>query len=309
MAFSPLATMTRRIPDGGRSSIRQAALIGHVIHHNAGVDAYTEATNPAREVSANYWIINAGILLPNVDETRRAWTSGMPGYPAGAQADHRSLTWEISNTPAGVKNRTWEISTAAMDMWIAAAGETSARLGMGPIVRSAVKMVGVHKDYVNTSCPGPYVMAQLAHMIAEAEKERRRLLAGSKPGKAPSVPILTPPAPRPVEWPHVALLLDEYFGPVSTRAYQRLLAGIDLYAGLIDGIFAGMTARAEQRWLTSLGYYKGNIDGWRGPMTITALQTFLKAKGLYAGLIDGYFGPMTVLALQAYINSQATYYR
>ena len=119
MGFSPLANMARRIPDLGRYNPRQSAITGFGIHHNAGVNSYGEATNPNRQVSANYWITNEGDILPSVDENYRAWTSGMAGYPAGANADHRNVTVEVSNSPEGVRTGTWAISDAAMNALIA----------------------------------------------------------------------------------------------------------------------------------------------------------------------------------------------
>lgn len=110
------------------------------------------------------------------------------------------------------------------------------------------------------------------------------------------------------EWPKSPLLVDGDFGPITRRAYQRLLAGIDRYKGRIDAHIGPMTVRAEQSWLKGLGHYRGLIDGQRGPLTIKALQTFLRAKGLYKGLIDGSHGPVTTRALQNYFNQQRKHY-
>lgn len=172
MGFSPLAALSRRIPDIGRSSPRQSQITGFTIHHNGGVDAYGQATAPGREVSANYWITNAGAILPNVDESRRAWTSGAPGYPAGAAADHRNITVEVSNSPEGVRTGTWAISDAAARALIALIADVHQRYRLGPVRRGADRGVGVHQDWVPTACPGPYIMRNLGGWIAEAEKIR-----------------------------------------------------------------------------------------------------------------------------------------
>lgn len=172
MGFSPLADMKRRIPDGGRSSPRLSRVTGFGIHHNAGVDAYGEATRPGREVSAHYWITNAGDILPHVDEDRRAWTSGHPSYPAGALADHRNITVEVSNSPEGVRNGTWAISDAARDALIALIADVHKRHGLGPVQRGATRGVGVHSDWVATECPGPYIKGHLGTIITEAERAR-----------------------------------------------------------------------------------------------------------------------------------------
>lgn len=168
MGFSSLADMSRRIPDGGRSAPRNSAVTGFGIHHNAGVDAYGEASNPNREVSANYWIANDGTIIPNIDETRRAFTSGALGYPAGAEADHRNITVEVSNSPDGVRTGSWAISDAAMNSLIRLIADVWIRYGLGLVQRSATRGLGVHQDWVPTSCPGPYIMGNLANIIASA---------------------------------------------------------------------------------------------------------------------------------------------
>lgn len=130
-----------------------------------------EATNPDREVSANYWISNSGVIIPHIDETRRAWTTGGPS-PAGAVADHRSITVEVSNSLEGVRTGTWAISPAARDALERLIGDVFKRHGLGKVKRSKTKGVAVHRDFQATSCPGPYIMANLNSIIKNAEKHR-----------------------------------------------------------------------------------------------------------------------------------------
>lgn len=181
MGFSPLADLDQLIDGQARSSPRGSRVSGLGLHHNAGVDAYGQATAPGREVSANYWIANNGVLIPNVDESRRAWTSGHPAYPAGAAADHRNITVEISNSPEGVRDGTWAISAAALKTLVALIADVYRRYNLGPVKRGADKGVGVHRDWVQTECPGGYVMAELPSIIAEAEKLRAKNTAANKP--------------------------------------------------------------------------------------------------------------------------------
>lgn len=170
MTFSPLANKQRRIPDGGRSWPRDRPVTGVGLHHNAGVDAYSEASNPGREVSANYWITNAGEIIPNVDESRRAFTSGHPDYPAGAQADMRNITIEISNSPAGVASKSWAISDAARNALVRLIADIYQRYDLGTVKRGAARGVGVHSDWVPTECPGDYIRDQLPSIIREANQ-------------------------------------------------------------------------------------------------------------------------------------------
>lgn len=183
MGFSPLANMSRRIPDGGRYNERQSPISGFTIHHNAGVNAYGEATNPGREVSAQYWITNEGDILPNVDETLRAFTTGAPGYPAGTESDHRNITVEVSNSPEGVTTGTWAISSAAQTALQNLIGDVFRRHGLGEVHRASYGGVAVHQDFVPTSCPGPYIMNNLSAIIAGAEAYR----SGAAPAPKPEV--------------------------------------------------------------------------------------------------------------------------
>lgn len=183
MGFSPLANMSLRIPDHGRSNPRQYAVSGFGIHHNAGVNAWAEASNPNRQVSANYWIANDGTIIPNIDEERRAWTSGALGYPAGADADHRNITVEVSNSPEGVRNGSWAISDAAFNSLVALIAEVYRRRGLGPVKRGATRGIGVHQDWVPTACPGPYIMTHLGTIIAMAEALRTGNVQEPEPEK------------------------------------------------------------------------------------------------------------------------------
>ena len=172
MGFSPLANMSMDIPAGNRWNKRNAKIQGFTIHHNAGVDSYGEATNPNREVSANYWISNAGDIIPQVDEVYRAWTTGAAGYPAGAESDHRNITVEVSNSPEGVRSGTWAISAAARKALEMLIGDVFKRYNLGPVKRALVGGVAVHQDFVPTACPGPYIIANLGGIIKNAEAYR-----------------------------------------------------------------------------------------------------------------------------------------
>ena len=131
---------------------------------------------------------------------------------------------------------------------------------------------------------------------------------GGGTGTAPVVvPTVPKPVPAPKEWPAVDLWVDGVLGPVTIKAWQRLMASIGKYEGLIDGIFGPVTARALQSWLRGLGRYYGWLDGDFGPLSVKALQWFLVGKKLYAGAIDGLRGPLTVKAEQEYLNNQRKY--
>ena len=281
--FSPLAAMSRRIPDGGRSSARTSRITGVGVHHNAGVDAYGEATNPKRVVSANYWITDAGVIIPQIDESRRAWTSGKTGYPKGAAADHRNVTIEVSNSKQGVKDGTWAISPAARLALVNLIADIHIRHKLGPVRRSATAGVGVHKDWVNTSCPGPYVMAQLPSIIAEAETIRAAAFGGTQ----------KPPAPTPTPDPAVL-------------AYQRR-QNAHAHANLLPDGIDGPKTRAWRAWVTAaqnaLNGFKVTWprkklvpDGDYGSTTAAYVKDVQGRNGLYR---DGILGPVMIAWMRA----------
>jgi hypothetical protein len=162
-----------------------------------------------------------------------------------------------------------------------------------------------HSDYMSTACPGRYDLARLNRIAGGATGLVRSAHTSSgRTGNASSDSGL--------EWPENRLYVDGDFGPVTRRAYQRLLApaSVGNYKGWIDGNIGPLTVRAEQRWLQSRGYYRGfNLDGQRGYYTIRELQKLLRDRGFYGGWIDGHFGPVTVRALQSLMNSQQHLYQ
>jgi len=165
-----------------------------------------------------------------------------------------------------------------------------------------------HSDHVATACPGRWDL----HRLDKLAGGNGGVNTGHKGSGSTVTTASKPKASSGFEWPENALYVDGHFGPVTQRAYQRLLApsGVGNYKGWIDGDFGPLSIKAEQRWLKSLGYYGRGyiIDGWRGPATIKALQRFLRDRGFYGGWIDGNFGPLSTKGLQRYLNSQRQYY-
>ena len=145
----------------------------------------------------------------------------------------------------------------------------------------------------------------------EAADFMRYYIAALGGGGGGTSPVVVPTLPKPTtvegEWPEVDLWVDGALGPVTIRAWQRLMASIGKYEGLIDGVFGPVTARALQSWLKGLSFYGGWIDGQFGPLSTKGLQSFLRSKGLYSGRIDGLRGPLTVKAEQEYLNDQRKY--
>ena len=144
MTFSPLTNTT--IPANGRYNTRKYRVSGFTVHHQDGVNAHGEASNPNRQVSANYWITNEGTIIGNIPEEYRAWTTGASGYPAGAESDHRNITVEVSNSPEGKRNGTWAISAAAKTSLEKLMGDVFRRYGLGTVRRAANGGVAVQQE-------------------------------------------------------------------------------------------------------------------------------------------------------------------
>lgn len=245
MTFSKLANMAYDIPAGDRFSQRNAPISGFTIHHNAGVNAYSEATNPAREVSANYWIANDGTIIPHVDEEYRAWTTGASGYPAGAASDHRNITVEVSNSPEGVRNGTWAISEAAFKSLAMLIGDVFKRYNLGPVRRATTGGVAVHQDFVPTACPGPYIMSHLGTLIAQAEKYRT---SGSSPSAPSGKPIPSAPGSTSIADLAARTLRGEFGNGAARKAalganYDAVQAEVNRLLGISN---AGTTKSIQQ---------------------------------------------------------------
>jgi len=210
--------------------------------------------------------------------------------------DHQNTAWHARS--ANPRTIGLELRPEASEGDYATAAERirQIRNEHGPLPLEA------HSDHVATACPGRwnlYRLDELAGGGGGVESDHQG------EGAAPS-------DPGGLEWPENPLYVDGDFGPVTRRAYQRLLAPANVgnYRGLIDGDFGPLSVKAEQRWLKNVGYYGTGyiIDGDRGPATIKALQRFLRDRGHYNGWIDGDFGPLTVKGLQHYLNSQRKHY-
>lgn len=153
-----------------------------------------------------------------------------------------------------------------------------------------------YSNSAGKTCPGDARIAQIPAIFA--------LAAGGVAPVAPPAPKPPAPAPKPKEWPEVALVVDGQRGALTVKAWQRHLAAQKVYKGAIDGSWGPVSVKAMQTWLKGFGYYRGVIDGREGLVTIKALQTLLQRAGLYRGVIDGIRGPLSVKAEQAYLNTK-----
>ncbi len=246
---------------------------------------------------------------------------GRPGDRMSAnQIDNLARLFAHAVTEYGVPNRiaTWNDTSGLAWHRLGCKGNFGAFSKSDRTTWSGSQTGQRWSNAYGKTCPTDKFINQLDEVFDRAQS----YIKGEKPtgggSPVPSKPKPSKPSKskKSYEWPGKRLRVDGDWGPITRRAYQRLLAGIDQYDGRIDGQIGPLTVKAEQRWLRGLGYYDGWIDGDRGPMTIKALQAKLYDDGHYrngryskAVMVDGSFGKRTVKGAQRYLNSQRKYYR
>src|SRR5699024_9680423 len=87
-----------------------------------------------------------------------------------AASDHRNITVEVSNSPEGVRTKSWAISPAAEAALIRLIADVFERHDLGPVRRGITSGLGVHSDYVPTECPGPWIKGRLPSIISRANQ-------------------------------------------------------------------------------------------------------------------------------------------
>ena len=116
-----------------------------------------------RSVSANYIIGYDGSVALNVEEKYRAWTS------SSAANDMRAVTIEVSNDSA---DPDWHVSDIALAKLIDLCTDICRRNGIGELVFTgdAYGNLTMHKMFVDTDCPGPYLSSKFSYIAAEVNK-------------------------------------------------------------------------------------------------------------------------------------------
>ena len=147
MVFSPLINGTA--PHHGKYR-RKSRKTRFVVHHWAGTQGgYERLTDPNQPASANYIILNDGRIIGQVPEEFEPWTTG----PLG---DQNSITVEVQNETGAPE---WRISDAARGSLTRLIADCGQRNGWGEL--RVGRNVFRHRDFMSTSCPGPYVVSIL----------------------------------------------------------------------------------------------------------------------------------------------------
>lgn len=183
MTVSPLATEAYPAYQGNYSGPEARTNITEVtVHHRAGVGTAASMgaifQTPGRNGSAHYGIGTGGEIAWYVDENCVAWTN------SNWLSNQRAVTIEFSNSEVGGD---WPVSDATLHSGIKLIADIAKRNGLGKLVVG--KNLKKHKDYAQTSCPGPYLEARMQYIADEANKIN---------GEAEPTPTPTPtPTPQP----------------------------------------------------------------------------------------------------------------
>lgn len=181
MAVSPLATESYPAYEGNYSGPEARTNITETtVHHRAGTGTAASMgaifQRPGRNGSAHYGIGTGGEIAWYVDENCVAWTNS--NWPS----NQRAVTIEFSNDEVGGD---WHVSDATLNAGIRLIADIAKRNGLGHLVVG--QNLTKHKDYAQTSCPGPYLTSMMQYIADEANK----INEGGEPAPAPT-PVPTP---------------------------------------------------------------------------------------------------------------------
>ena len=186
IVFSPLCTRT--VPTKKYGSRQGKSVEKLIIHHTAGG---TDESNVrylsahSRKVSASYVLQTTGFLVGIVPENFRPWTSG------SFAADGDAVTVETVNV---TRSPDWKVSPAQLETLAQLAVDLYKRYKWDAIDRDHVKG---HREFAQTSCPGPFLWPRVSDTKLEDSVIRRanEILNGEAPKPAPKPKPLERPTP------------------------------------------------------------------------------------------------------------------
>ena len=217
------------------------------IHHMGGVGSAESCGRIFQRVgrygSSHYGIGNDGRIGQYVDEANTAWTN------SNWDSNCKSVTIETSNSVYG---GTWAVSDRALNSLIKLVADIAKRNNLGTLVKG--KNVTWHSMFAATDCPGPYLLAKMDYIIAEANK---------------------------INNPEEVLEEETYPG-----VYPNL--GTKGYLGYGDKGVDVIRLQDFLNWCMGTNLAK---DGSFGPATLDVVKDYQLRYGLD---VDGYFGPASL---------------
>lgn len=150
-------------------------------HHMAGKLTGSQCAslfqNPNRLASATYCIGYDGDIVCNVDEVNRPYTSS--NYVNDCQA----ITIEVSNDQVGGN---WHVSDKSWNSLVNLCVDICKRYGFRlNYTGNANGSLTMHKMFVNTDCPGPYLESRMAELAKEVNA---KLDGNVAPAPQPNTP-------------------------------------------------------------------------------------------------------------------------
>ena len=164
-------------------SSRNGAKISTIIIHHMAFNGDAKSCYNAwrnREGSAHYCISSAGKIGQCIDEKYRAWSV------ANAAADSKAVTMELANDK---KAPTWHVSEKAIKACIDLCVDICKRNGIKKLTFTGDKRGNLlmHRYFMSTTCPGPYLASKFAYIAAEVNKKLNSEVKPT-PEPTPAVP-------------------------------------------------------------------------------------------------------------------------
>ncbi len=160
---SPLATKEILTNNYNR---RKKPILKFTPHHTAvaGAAAETIARNfNINGNSANYVIGGDGTIILCVPEEYRAWTS------SSEDNDTQAVTVEVCNSTGAPE---WKVSDAALEALISLGVDICRRHNLPGFTWTGDKngTLTIHKMFLATACPGPYLESKMPYIAEEITK-------------------------------------------------------------------------------------------------------------------------------------------
>lgn len=133
------------------------------IHHMAGILTAKQCggifQRAGRGGSSNYGIGKDADVGLYVDEANTSWCN------SNWDSNCKSVTIEVSNCEVGGN---WKVSDKVLNKLIQLVADIAKRNKLGKLVKG--KNVVWHSMYINTTCPGKYLLSKMDYIIEQANK-------------------------------------------------------------------------------------------------------------------------------------------
>ena len=166
LALKAMWTDNCTFPRQTKKKPNEWSQIPHCIAGNPSAEAQAAAfQRPDRGASAHYIIDSKGIIIQNVPEDCRAWTTGgdlnVNGL-TGSMIDHEAITFEIANCSYG---NPWPMSAEAINSLVLLMTDICIRHGIPMLKWTGNKFdaatprenVAAHRWFATKSCPGDFL--------------------------------------------------------------------------------------------------------------------------------------------------------